>query len=68
MSLTASVDLTKTPPVLTVVSDKRKVSVDVSAVGETATCTGTFPVKVTDASGRVWTVKSDDGVTAVYTG
>ena len=68
MAITAAVDLTKSPPVLTVTSDKRKVSVQVSAVGETATATGTFPVTVTDTSGRVWTVKTDDGATATYTG
>lgn len=66
MALTASVDLTKNPPTLTVVSDKRKVSVQVSAVGETATATGTFPIKVTDDSGKAWSVQSDDGTTAVY--
>lgn len=68
MTLKASVDLSATPPTLTVVSDRRKVSVQVSAVGETATATGAFPVTVTDGSGRVWTAKSDDGVTAVYSG
>ena len=68
MALTAKVDLTTTPPTLTVVSDKRKVAVSVTAAGETATGTATFPVKVTDDSGRVWTVKSDDGATATYTG
>lgn len=68
MSLQASVDLTKNPLELTVVSDKRLVSVQVTAVGETATATGRFPVQVSDSSGRVWTVKSDDGTTAVYTG
>ena len=68
MALTASVDVTKNPIELTVVSDKRKVSVVVEAVGEQATATGQFPVKVTDSSGRTWTIKSDDGTTAVYTG
>lgn len=68
MALTASVNLSKTPIELTVTSDKRKVSVQVSVAGETATATGSFPVTVKDDSGRVWTVKSDDGQTAVYTG
>lgn len=68
MALTASLDLTKNPVELTVVSDKRKVSVTVTAVGETATATGAFPITITDSSGRVWTQKSDDKVTAVYTG
>lgn len=64
--LTATIDLTKTPIELTVVSDKRVVSVQVSAVGETATATGKFPVKLTDTD-RTWTLKADDGKTAVYT-
>jgi len=68
VALTAAVDLTKSPIELTVVSDKRLVSVQVTAVGETATATGTFPVTVSDSSGRVWSVKTDDGHTAVYTG
>lgn len=68
MTLSANLDLTKTPPTLTVVSDRRKLSVDVTAVGETVKCTGTFDVTVTDDSGRVWTKKTDDGSTAVYTG
>ena len=67
MALTGNVNLDVTPIELTVVSDKRKVEVTVSAVGETATATGQFPIKVTDASGRKWTLKSDDGATAVYT-
>lgn len=64
--LTASVDLSKSPIELTVVSDKRLVSVQVSAVGETATATGTFPIRLTDAD-RTWKLKTDDGKTAVYT-
>lgn len=67
MALTASVDVTKTPAELTVVSDKRQVEVTVTAAGETAVGTAVFPVKVTDED-RTWTKKSDDGVTAVYTG
>lgn len=67
MALSASVNLSVSPAELTVKSDKRVVEVTVSAAGETATGKATFPVKVTDASGRVWTVKSDDGATAVYT-
>lgn len=68
MTLSAKVDLTVTPPLLTVVSDRRKVSVQVAAVGETATATGQFPVTVNDSSGRVWSVQSDDGDVAVYSG
>lgn len=67
MAITASIDLTKSPIELTVVSDKRKVEVSVQAAGETATGTATFPVLVTDAA-RTWTKKTDDGATAVYTG
>lgn len=65
MALTATVDLTKTPPTLTVVSDKRIVSVSVTAAGETAIGTATFPVIVTDAT-RVWKIVTDDGKTAIY--
>ncbi len=68
MALTAAVDLTKTPITLTVTSDKRKVAVTVTSAGETATGSATFPITVTDTSGRVWTVVSDDGATAVYSG
>ena len=66
MALTATLNLDVTPNVLTVVSDKRKVEVTVSAVGETVVAKGTFPVKITDSRGIVWNVKSDDGSTAVY--
>jgi hypothetical protein len=66
-ALTATVDLTKTPIELTVKSDKRKIAVSVTTAGETATGTATFPVVVTDPT-RTWTLKSDDGLTAVYTG
>lgn len=68
MSLKASIDTTKSPIELTVVSDRRLVEVDVTAVGETVTATGVFPVTITDDSGRAWAIKSDDGITAVYTG
>lgn len=68
MSLSASLDLNATPPTLTVVSDRRKVSVNVTVLGETVNASGLFPVTVTDSSGRVWTQKSDDGTTAVFTG
>jgi hypothetical protein len=63
VALTASIDETVTPPTLTVVSDRRKVSV--TAVGETVVAT--FPVHVTDAS-RTWVAVSDDGTTAVFHG
>jgi predicted methyltransferase len=66
MTLSAKVDLTVNPPVLTVVSDKRKVSVQVTAVGETVTATGLFPVTVTDSSGKAWKAVSDDGTTATF--
>jgi len=65
MALTAIVDVTKTPITLTIVSDKRKVSVTVTSAGETATGTATYPLNITDAS-RTWTKVSDDGTTAVY--
>lgn len=66
MSLTATVDVTAKPLTLTVVSDKRKVAVQVTVGGETATGAATFPVVIADAA-RTWTLKSDDGITAVYT-
>ena len=68
MALAATVDLSKNPPTLTVVSDKRIVTVTVAAAGETATGTAVYPVTVTDSSGRTWSKKSDDGATAVFTG
>lgn len=68
MALTAKLDLTTSPATLTVTSDRRKVSVDVHAAGDDAVATGTFPVTVADTSGRAWSVQSDDGTTAVYTG
>jgi hypothetical protein len=66
MSLTAAVDITVSPITLTVTSDRRKVTGTVVSQGETATYSATFPVTVTDTSGRVWTVKTDDGIKAVY--
>ena len=68
MVLTATVDITKTPITLTVVSGKRVVNVTVASAGETAVGTARFPITLTDTSGRVWTVVSDDGATAVYSG
>lgn len=71
MALTATIDITKNPIELTVTSDKRKVQVTVTTAGETATGTATYPVNITDTSGRVWTLKAgttDNGITAVYTG
>ena len=68
MALSATVDITKSPIELTVTSDKRRVQVSVQAAGETATGTATFPVTITDDSGRVWTLLSDDGLVAVFTG
>ena len=67
MALTASVDVSKTPPTLTVTSDKRKLSVNVTVLGETVVAIGLFPITVSDDSGATWTLKTDDGVTAVYT-
>lgn len=67
MSLAGSkIDTTVTPATLTVISDKRKISAVVTTAGENVTLTGLFPVTIVDASGKVWVVKSDDGLTAVY--
>lgn len=68
MALSATVDISKNPIELTVVSDKRIVAVTVTAAGETATGEARFPVVITQSGGRVWTLKSDNGTTAVYTG
>lgn len=68
MSLSAKIDTSVTPMTLTVVSDRRVVAVSLSAVGETAEGFATFPIKLQDASGRVWKPLSDDGITAVFTG
>lgn len=68
MALSAAIDITKTPIELTVVSDKRIVAVTVTAAGETATGEARFPVTITQSGGRTWTLKSDNGTTAVYTG
>lgn len=63
MALTAKVDETVSPPILTVVSDRRKVIV--TAAGDSAIAL--FAVKIADLS-RTWTPVSDDGVTAVFHG
>lgn len=68
MALSAKVDITKTPYTLTVVSDKRAVKGTTTVGGESATFNATLEPVVTDDSGRVWTKKTDDGTTAVYTG
>lgn len=68
MALTATLDLSKDPAELKVVSDRRGVTVTVHSAGDDATATGTYPITVVDSSGRIWTVKTDDGTTAIYTG
>jgi hypothetical protein len=72
MALTATVDTTTTPFTLTVASDKRKFTgeITVTSAGDSATAdySGQFPITISDSSGRVWAVQSDDGTTAVYTG
>lgn len=68
MALTATIDISATPPTLTVVSDRRVIDVEVTTAGETATGHAVYPVTVTDSSGRMWTKVSDNDVTAVYTG
>ena len=64
MALTVTIDLTKTPPTLTIVSDKRLVSVSVTSAGDTAVGTATYPYTVTDTA-HTWKPISDDGKTAV---
>jgi hypothetical protein len=68
MAITAVIDTKKTPMELTVTSDKRKITLTATVAGETATATATFEPIITDTSGRVWTKKSDNGTTAIYTG
>jgi hypothetical protein len=68
VALSATVDVSVTPIRLTVVSDKRIVAVTVTAAGETATGSAQFPVTITNPGGRTWTLQSDNGTTAVYTG
>ena len=68
MALTVNLDLTKTPITLTVVSDRRRVDVAVTVLGETITASGRFPITISDDSGRRWDLASDDGTTAVYVG
>lgn len=65
MALTATVDVSKTPITLTIVSDKRLISVSVTSAGDTATGTATYPLTIVDAA-RTWAKVSDDGKTAVY--
>ena len=62
--LTATVDLTKTPPTLTVVSDKRVVAVTVTSAGETAVGSAQYPLIISDLV-RTWKPVSDDGKTAI---
>lgn len=69
MALTARIDTSSIPATLTVTAAAadRAVSVTVRSGGQTAAASGTWPVVVVDDSGHVWTVKSDDHVTAVFT-
>lgn len=69
MALTAKIDMTVTPATLTVTAAAadRAVSVTVTSGGQTATAKGTWPVAVVDDGGHVWTLKTDDHVTAVFT-
>jgi hypothetical protein len=63
--LTGTLDATKTPPTLTIVSNKRVLSVTVASAGDTLTVTGAYPITITDAV-HTWTKSADDGTTAVY--
>lgn len=71
MAITANVNVSTTPIELTVKLDaslaaKRSIDVDITVLGETVHASAYFPIKVVDAE-RTWTLKTDDGVTAVYT-
>jgi hypothetical protein len=65
--MTLKATLSTSPLTLTVTSDKRKISGNVTVAGETANYTGAFEPVVTDDSGRKWTKTTDDQTTAVYT-
>jgi hypothetical protein len=65
MTLTAEINISVSPPVLTVVSDRRLIEVTVSTAGETTTATAVYPVTITDPD-REWIEQSDDGVTSTY--
>ena len=67
MTLSAAVNVTKSPIELTVTSDKRKITGTVTVAGETANYSGAFEPVITDTSGRTWVKKTDDGSVAVYT-
>lgn len=54
MPLSATINTTAKPMTMTVVA----------APGERTTTVIKWPLSVTDDSGHVWTVQSDDGVTA----
>ena len=62
MTITANLNANLTT--LTVTSDRRKLVIEAKAVGETVTCTGLFPVTVTDVN-KTWVQQSVDGITAV---
>lgn len=63
MALNATLNESVTPNALTVVSDRRKITI--TAAGDTMVVA--HPIKITDTAGAVWTVKTDDGATAVFT-
>lgn len=76
MALTATLDKAIYSPgdtaTLTIVSDKRiagSTTLDIVTAGEDfkVGITVFAPVRIADSTGRVWTQKSDDGKTAVYT-
>lgn len=65
MAFTASVDLTKTPPTLTVVCDFRTIEGQVKVLGQSVPFEALAPVEIVDPD-ATWTPVSDDGTTAVY--
>lgn len=68
MALSGKLDLSKSPIELTVTSDRRNVEVTVATAGETLTLKDRWPARITAPGGYTWTLKTDDGTTAVYTG
>ena len=65
MALTGSLDLTATPPTLTVTSNKRHAKVTVQSAGEELVLEGDWPITAKDADHK-WVIAEDDGVTTVF--
>jgi len=67
MALKATLDLAKNE-LRVESSPSRSVTLTVTDRGSTASAEGIYPLTVTDDSGRVWRLESDDGAVAIYRG